>query len=210
MTRKHFLPRLGIGEPDLHVLAERLLVAISRKDALSAFFSTICADTSRRVCIAEAYRAMSIAGDYGFSLLAKGQNIEESGLGLILSAYPSHGYVIDREEASTLFRKVREPTPLEIRLEEMFGESARCEVDEQQDEQPFRFLSPDRSMDENGNNREYQEESNHAQSSEEDAGTGCGNANETAHGQFTERGERAPVSELDTARGTRGKRRGAK
>ena len=65
-------------------------------------------------------------------------------------------------------------------------------------------------MDKNGNNQEYQEESNHAKSSEEEAGAGCGNANETAHGQSTERGERAPVSELDTARGTRGKRRGAK
>ena len=47
----------------------------------------------------EARRAMSIAGDHGSSLLAKDQNIEESESGLILSDYPSHGYVIDREEA---------------------------------------------------------------------------------------------------------------
>ena len=41
---------------------------------------------------------MSIAGDHGSSLLAKGQNIEESESGIILSDYPSHGYVIDRRK----------------------------------------------------------------------------------------------------------------
>ena len=42
---------------------------------------------------------MSIAGDHGSNLLAKGQNIEESEIGIILSDCPSHGYAIDREEA---------------------------------------------------------------------------------------------------------------
>ena len=53
---------------------------------------------------------MSIAGDHGSSLLAKGQNIEESESGLVLSDYPSHGHVIDREKAWCI------PKPLARRL----------------------------------------------------------------------------------------------
>lgn len=45
---------------------------------------------------------MSIAGDHGSSLLAEDQNIEESEIGIILSDYPPHGYVIDREEAGCI------------------------------------------------------------------------------------------------------------
>ena len=39
---------------------------------------------------------MSIAGLYGARLLSIGQNIDKSKLPRLISDYPSHGYVIDR------------------------------------------------------------------------------------------------------------------
>ena len=74
--------------------------------------------------IGEAARAMSIAGHYGMRLLTKGGNIESDGLEFITSEYPSHGFVIDREEASNLFQNVREPTLKEAHLAEKLDKRA--------------------------------------------------------------------------------------
>ncbi len=92
--------------------------------------------------IGEAGRAMSIAAQYGSRLLRDGRNIELDGLTFIISAYPSHGFVIDRGEADTLFKRVREPTENEILLAEMLGPRARWPENlSRDDEMPFRFLS---------------------------------------------------------------------
>lgn len=58
--------------------------------------------------LSEVQRAISIAMEYGVRLGAK----EETISGLIHS-YPSHGFVIDFDEATELFPNVRPPTPLE-------------------------------------------------------------------------------------------------
>ena len=66
--------------------------------------------------IGEAARAMSIAGKYGTRLLHIGDNVRSNALDIILSEYPSHGFVIDRQEAKTLFKNVREPDENEQKL----------------------------------------------------------------------------------------------
>ena len=75
--------------------------------------------------VGEAAMAMLIAGRYGKRLLSEGRNIEESKLSQMMMGYPSHGYVIDRNEASELFCTVLEPTSAGKRLEERLGNRAR-------------------------------------------------------------------------------------
>lgn len=75
--------------------------------------------------IGESGRAMSIASHYGTRLLEQGQNIEPAELEKITSDYPSHGFVIDREEAAELFVRVRGPEKNEIHLADLLGERAR-------------------------------------------------------------------------------------
>jgi hypothetical protein len=64
--------------------------------------------------LGEYQRAMLIAQHYGTRLARK--NLKDSALDRLIADYPSHGFVIDRCEAETLFHKVREPTPAEYLL----------------------------------------------------------------------------------------------
>jgi hypothetical protein len=57
---------------------------------------------------------MMIAHQYGIRLARK--NIQPDALESLISEYPSHGFVIDREEASSLFSVVRPPDEFEISL----------------------------------------------------------------------------------------------
>ena len=67
---------------------------------------------------------MSIGSEYGRRLLSRGDNIGEKELLYLTSAYPSHGFVIDRTEAGTLFNNVREPTEEEGLLASELGDLA--------------------------------------------------------------------------------------
>ena len=93
--------------------------------------------------IGEAARAMSIAGHYGKRLLGQSGNIDLNSLNFIMSAYPSHGFVIDRQEAESLFEEVREPKPNEIILAQKLGVRARWPGRDWQlgEGIPFEFLS---------------------------------------------------------------------
>jgi len=67
--------------------------------------------------LGEVNRSMAIARDYGKRLMDKGNNAkEEETLQTLISGYPSHSFVIDKEEAATLFKNVRECTPDEVAL----------------------------------------------------------------------------------------------
>ena len=59
--------------------------------------------------LAEMQRAMDIAYQYGQRLNAKSGNLRSQGLDLLVSGYPSHGFVIDRKEAKSIFIKVSRP-----------------------------------------------------------------------------------------------------
>lgn len=92
--------------------------------------------------IGEAGRAMSIASHYGGQLLKEGKNITPENLGKIISEYPSHSYVIDREEATTkLFRSVEEPSEEEINLARCLGTQALVPELPWLPDSGFRFLS---------------------------------------------------------------------
>lgn len=60
--------------------------------------------------LAEMQRAMEIAFAYGARLNEKSQNLRQGGLEKLITSYPSHGFVIDRKEAKTIFTRVFKPT----------------------------------------------------------------------------------------------------
>jgi hypothetical protein len=64
----------------------------------------------------EVNRSMAIAKEYGVRLMEKSKNFDDETLRTLISGYPSHSFVIDREEACTKFKKVRACTPDEVAL----------------------------------------------------------------------------------------------
>lgn len=58
--------------------------------------------------------AMLIAQNYGIRLARS--NLKEEALDRLIAEYPTHDFVIDREEAETLFHRVREPTKEEAEM----------------------------------------------------------------------------------------------
>jgi hypothetical protein len=59
--------------------------------------------------LAEMQRAMEIAFEYGRRLAETSGNLRANGLQDLVSAYPSHGFVIDRKEARKIFIQVLRP-----------------------------------------------------------------------------------------------------
>ena len=64
--------------------------------------------------VGEAARALQIASKYAELLNKTSQNlrIEDMAIDKLATGYPDHGFVIDREEAETLFKNVEEPNDL--------------------------------------------------------------------------------------------------
>ncbi|MEM5331960.1 hypothetical protein VSR34_36250 [Paraburkholderia sp. JHI2823] len=60
--------------------------------------------------LAEMQRATDIAFAYGSRLDTKSSNLRADGLEKLIVGYPSHGFVIDRKEASSIFVRVERPT----------------------------------------------------------------------------------------------------
>jgi hypothetical protein len=59
--------------------------------------------------LAEMQRATEIAFEYGNRLNEKSGNMRSIGLQKLVTGYPSHGFVIDRKEAKTIFIDVKRP-----------------------------------------------------------------------------------------------------
>lgn len=79
--------------------------------------------------VGETERAMKIAYSYGERLDSKFQNLKsKDALGRLVGGYPSHSFVIDFEEAETLFNRVRFPKDAEIVLAESLKETLRSIV----------------------------------------------------------------------------------
>lgn len=72
--------------------------------------------------VGEAARAMQIADHYGRRLMAYSKNFDQDSLRHLITHYPSHGFVIDHDEASTIFENVRKPTEQEVELTETLRE----------------------------------------------------------------------------------------
>lgn len=69
--------------------------------------------------MSEIERQLNIASAYG-ERLSKSGNLKPGSLSRLLAQYPSHGFVIDKEEASELFNKVESPTPELSQLFDIF------------------------------------------------------------------------------------------
>jgi hypothetical protein len=75
--------------------------------------------------VGEAFRATAIALHYGLRLDLKAKNLEdEESLNDLITGYPAHGFVIDRNEAQGLFKNVRPPNEVEQTLLTALGELA--------------------------------------------------------------------------------------
>lgn len=77
--------------------------------------------------LGENQRATSIALQYGIRLSEKTNSISKESLMRLIAGYPSHGFVIDRKEAKTLFNNVHHPTSYE---EEMCDDLTKINLDE--------------------------------------------------------------------------------
>lgn len=61
--------------------------------------------------LGEIQRAIAIADAYGERLDGYNKNLKPNALNKLILGYPSHGFVIDRKEARSLFHNVRSTTP---------------------------------------------------------------------------------------------------
>lgn len=66
--------------------------------------------------IGEMQRAIAIAREYGERLNETPKNLVAGALDKLVAEYPSHSFVIDREEAQTLFNRAESMSPLEVQL----------------------------------------------------------------------------------------------
>ncbi len=80
--------------------------------------------------IGEAGRAMNIAKDYGERLAIKSKNFDPQILELLVSTYPYHGFVIDFQEASLLFKHVSQPSAELELFASLFGKKSRMPTDD--------------------------------------------------------------------------------
>jgi hypothetical protein len=86
--------------------------------------------------VGEAGRAMKIARDYGERLNAFTGNFKApipggpGTLAELVNGYSSHGFVLDREEISRLFERVRQPTELEDTVADLLGDLARVPLEQ--------------------------------------------------------------------------------
>ena len=78
--------------------------------------------------VGEAGRSLSIAQHYGERLLQYSKNFSSEVLAHLNLHYPSHGFVIEREEADDLFENVRAPSDEEEALSVALGPLARLPV----------------------------------------------------------------------------------
>ncbi|WP_353172499.1 SDH family Clp fold serine proteinase [Acinetobacter rudis] len=66
--------------------------------------------------LGELHRATMIAYEYGKKLSDKSENLKQSALKQLIMDYPSHGFVIDRKEAKSIFKTVRSPNENELEI----------------------------------------------------------------------------------------------
>lgn len=129
--------------------------------------------------VGEVSRALKIGKQYGERLSAHSNNLNEGSLDRLVEEYPSHGFVIDRKEASELFVNVRKLTASESALVQLLGAVVRTPSSAMDDPILF-FVSETR--------KEAENDSNYAQ----DAGPGETSAGTTDSGDTKTVGVQEP------------------
>ncbi len=66
--------------------------------------------------LGELARGMNVARDYGDRLLSVGKNPKDKTLEKFITGYPSHTFVVDRDEATKLFNRVTTPEKVDEEL----------------------------------------------------------------------------------------------
>lgn len=89
-------------------------------------------------------RSMTIASDYGERLKLRSGNFTSATLDKLVRTYSSHGFVIDRREAESLFTSVKEPTEKQEALARLLAPASRVP----QDELTLEFLYPNDTLEE--------------------------------------------------------------
>jgi hypothetical protein len=79
--------------------------------------------------VGEAFRATAISREYGRRLNIGSHNLSEQALDWLIAGYPTHGFVIDRNEATALFENVRGPNATEANLIAILDEAASTPLD---------------------------------------------------------------------------------
>ena len=108
-------------------LSTRIASEISSK-LIAGIFQPIFAQIDP-MKLAEMQRATEIAYAYGERLNEKSKNLRGDGLQALITAYPSHGFVIDRKEAKKLFTHVSEPKGLLLDLCATFSAVMMPDID---------------------------------------------------------------------------------
>lgn len=80
--------------------------------------------------LAEMQRATDIAFAYGSRLNQKSANLRTDGLEKLVVGYPSHGFVIDRKEASTVFVRVKRPVGIYEHVSKALHDSCKPNFDD--------------------------------------------------------------------------------
>ncbi len=91
--------------------------------------------------VGELGRSIAIAKEYGQRLQEQSQNYTIESLNHLIEEYPSHGFVIDRNEARKLFKVVRDPSPSEKLLIILLGDKASSPTSGRDATNEPRFLS---------------------------------------------------------------------
>ena len=89
-------------------------------------------------------RSMTIASDYGERLKLRSGNFNSSTLDKLVRTYSSHGFVIDKREAESLFSSVSEPTETQETLARLLAPASRVP----QEELTLEFLYPNDELEE--------------------------------------------------------------
>lgn len=76
------------------------------------------------------YRDLSVALQYGARLAEISQNAELASIYRLINAYPSHDFIIDSDEAKSLFKTIEEPSQRLYGLASFIGSRAFEEADE--------------------------------------------------------------------------------
>lgn len=108
--------------------------------------------------VGDSGRGMAIAYNYGRRLAELSDNLQNEALEFLTSSYPSHGFVIDRREASCLFNKVREPSPEEALLLRLIGDRALFPAPKDQADVEFLTSEPSTNLEDIGENHVPSEE----------------------------------------------------
>lgn len=78
--------------------------------------------------LAEMQRATDIAFAYGQRLNEKSRNLRSGGLEKLVVSYPSHGFVIDRKEARSIFIQVDKPTGMLLQWAQALYAAGRAQI----------------------------------------------------------------------------------